>query len=195
MSRRFGRGGMVAGGRRRYNRGSARAAEAKGVVTLSEVTSELLSRAVAIYLEIAYPGSPPSEAVRERAALPDSKAGAELLSEERFERVPADAAPENAMRFNLRLGNARYPHMKLGIDRVSNSESFVLVVDTHDRHVAAMVQDGEREAYQALLAHNTGVQERIEQAWTEAGLPTFEQYLRGRLSGLRKGGPQEGAER
>ena len=127
-------------------------------MTLSEVTNDLLSQAIAIYLEVAYPESAPSEAVRQRAALPDGKDGTELLADERFERVPPDAAPEGAMRFNLRLGNARYPHMKLGIDRVSNSENFVLVVDTHDRHVAAMVQDGEREAYRELLAHNTRVQ-------------------------------------
>ncbi len=149
---------------------------------LENVTSELLGEAVAVYLRIAYPEGGLSEAVRERAGLPAGARGAELLGEARFERVPSEAAVEDADRFNLRLGNARYPHMKLGIDRVSKTDEYVLVVDCHDKHFAALVRDGEQSRYCELLDFNRRVQHEVEQAWTEAGLPTFERYLRGRLA-------------
>jgi hypothetical protein len=35
-----------------------------------------------------------------------------------------------------------------------------------------------------LLERNDAAKRAIERAWTEAGLPTFENYLRGRLAGL-----------
>jgi len=162
-------------------------------VTLEEITSELLSTAVAAYLSIAYGDGEPSEAVRLRADLPGGLRGADLLADERFERVPPDVPVDQAERINLRLGNDRYPHMKLGIDRVSNSSRYVLVVDTHDKHFAAMVQDGERSQYRDLLAHNARVQQQIERAWTEAELPTFERYLRSRLKDLGgREAPREG---
>ena len=151
---------------------------------LDEVTSELLSRAVAVYLDAAYPDGGVSDTVRERARLPEGVAGADFLADERFERVPADVPVTEALRFNLRLGNARYLHMKLGIDRVSDSDRYVLVVDTHDRHFAQMVQTGERAEYRELLDYNQRLREAIEKAWTAEGLPTFERYLRTRLSGL-----------
>ena len=164
-------------------------------MTLDEVTSDILSRAIGIYLRIAYGDGGYSDAVRDRAALPEGRSGDRLLADPRFERVPTDAEVARADRFNLRLGNAGYPHMKLGVDRAGESEQFVLVVDTHDRHVAAMVQEGEREAYQALLDANRRISQEIERAWTEAGLPTFERYLRGRLAASRGGAAPEGGER
>jgi len=153
-------------------------------VELQDITSELLSRAVELYLAAAYADGEPSEAVRSRAALPEGVRGADLLGDERFERVPPDVPVGEAERINLRLGNARYPHMKLGIDRVSNSRRYVLVVDAHDKHFAAMVQEGERSEYRDLLDYNARLQRQIERAWTEAALPTFERYLRSRLTDL-----------
>jgi len=149
---------------------------------LAEITSELLAQAVTIYLPVAYPGGGWSQVVGERARLPAGRRGAELLADERFERVPPQAPLEQAARFNLRLGNAVYPNMKLGLDRVSQTDEFVLVVDTHDKLLASAIQEGEREKYRALLEHNRRVQEEVERAWTAAGLPTFERYLRCRMT-------------
>lgn len=155
---------------------------------LDEVTSELLAKAVRIYLDHAYPEDEPGEAVGERADIPAGRRGAELLGDDRFERVPPEADVAGAERFNLRLGNVGYPHMKLGIDRVGKTDEFVLVVDTHDKQLAAVVQAGEQAQFRELLERNRRLQEAIERAWTEAGLPTFTSYLRGRLSGMRSGG-------
>jgi len=154
------------------------------MVRLDDFDSEILLRAIEVYLASAYPSGEISEAMRRRASMAWSPGGVALLADERFERVPADAAVQEAMRFNLRLGNERYPHMKLGIDRVSGSEHFVLMVDTHDKHFAKMVQQAEQADYKALLDHNDALKRSIERAWTEAGLPTFENYLRHYLAEL-----------
>ncbi|HOI56738.1 MAG TPA: hypothetical protein PLP01_15920 [Phycisphaerae bacterium] len=153
---------------------------------LDDITSELLSRAVATYLKTAYPHGEPSEAVRRQADLPPGRRGRELLDDERFERIAGGSDPAAVQRFNLRLGNESYPHMKLGVDRVSGTDDFVLVVDTHDKHFAMMVQQNEQDRYKELLQRNDATKQAIERAWTEAGLPTFENYLRGRLAGLSR---------
>jgi len=88
---------------------------------------------------------------------------------------------EAAERYNLRLGNAGYLNMKLGVCRVAATEDYVLRVDTHDRQFAAMVQERENAEYRALLERNRRLQNEIERAWSEAGLPTFERYLREQL--------------
>lgn len=160
---------------------------------LDEVTSELLSRAIDIYLAIAYPQGGYSDSVVERARLGQGLRGQPLLGDPRFERLPADVTVAAAQRFNLRLGNALYLHMKLGIDRVSESDQYVLVVDTHDKHFSEMVQEKEREMYRDLLTHNQRVHDEIEKAWGAAGLPTFERYLRSRLEGLRGRGGRKKA--
>jgi len=161
------------------------------MVKLDDFDSKILSRAIKVYLASAYPSGQVSEAVRERADLASSPDGVALLSDQRFERVPAEATVRKAMRFNLRLGNDRYPHMKLGIDRVSGSEDFVLMVDTHDKHFAKMVQQKELAEYRALLDHNDALKQSIERAWTEAGLPTFENYLRSHLADLQRPGKSD----
>ncbi len=162
---------------------------------LSDITTELLQVAIGLYLERAYQNSDQiPESVRQRAELPPGLAGPALLELDIFERVPADAAPEEAQRFNLRLGNAGYLHMKLGIDRVSGTDEFVLVVDTHDKHFAALVQGGEQDQYRALVDRNAGVKQAIESAWAEADLPTFQGYLRQRLKSMKDGAQHKNAQ-
>jgi len=168
-------------------------------VKLEELTSEELGRAIEIYLRLAYAGAEPSATVRERAAIPAGRRGRELVEEARFERVemkrevesqnpsPGPGGPPSpkgeglAERYNLRLGNAGYLNMKLGICRVAATDDYVLRVDTHDKMFAAMVQEKENAEYAALIERNRKLQNEIERAWSEAGLATFENYLRGQL--------------
>ena len=156
-----------------------------GEVKLEEMTSAVVGRAIEIYLRLAYAGAEPSETVRQRAAIPAGRGGKELVGEERFERVPAGAAVGEAERYNLRLGNAGYLNMKLGICRVAATEDYVLRVDTHDKMFAVIVQEKENAEYQVLIERNRQLQNEIERAWTEAGLPTFERYLREQLAAQR----------
>jgi len=143
----------------------------------------MLEEAVRLYLAEAYAGSSPPLEVRARLEWPSADSLEALLAAPMFERSPADAPPAECQRIRLRLGNRAYPHMKLGLDRVPETEDWVLVADSHDRQLMAVVQAHERAALETLLQHNADLKMRIERRWTEAGLPTFERFIRGRLSG------------
>jgi hypothetical protein len=161
-----------------------RRAAKERLLRLDELTSETLARAVAIYLARAYPEGGMPEAVAARARVPGDLAGEALVERMPFERVPPEAGPRAAQRLNLRLGNSAYAHMKLGLDRVSETDQWIFTVDTHDKHFAALVQSSEQEQYRQLRAWNERVKSEVESAWAAAGLPTFEQYLRGYLDRL-----------
>jgi hypothetical protein len=152
-------------------------------MALSAFTRAMLEQAVRLYLEEAYGGARLPDKVLARLAWP---AGGDTLEQlagaEVFERSPADVPPAECDRLRLRLGNPRYPHMKLGVDRVPDSGDWVLVVDCHDRQLMAAVQEDERAALEALIRSNNELKARIERRWAEAGLPTFEQYIRSRLA-------------
>ena len=152
------------------------------VLELKEFSRAMLEQAVRLYLEEAYGESPVPEAVRARLKWPAGDSVAEVAAGDVFERTAAAAAPAQCERIRLRLGNRAYPHMKLGLDRIPDSGQWVLTVDTHDRQLEAVAQESERAALAALLRANNEMKTRIERRWGEAGLPTFEQYIRGRLA-------------
>ena len=163
---------------------------------LADFSRNLLGEAVRIYLEEAYGGRPVPEAVRGRLAWPPGETLADLARDEAFERTPPDAPPVACQRIRLRLGNRVFPHMKLGIDRVSETEDWVLTVDTHDAAVMRLARAGDRAALESLLRTNAALKARIEHRWGEAGLPTFERYIRASLGGAppsdRPGGGARG---
>src|SRR5262249_9104499 len=80
--------------------------------------------------------------------------------------------------YALRLGNARYPHMKLQIQPWPNPAGFLLSVNTHDQVLALDPNASDADAFRALQAENQRLKEAIEQAWDEADPPTFLPYLR-----------------
>ena len=141
---------------------------------------DLLRRAVEVYLRIAYPGSEPPPAVRKRLDWAEGLDSGELLARPPFERVskPADEKPI----FALRLGNARYPHMKMQIQPWDSKDGFLLSVNTHDHALAIDPNAPDADAFMALQAENQRLKIEIEQGWDEAGLPTFTRYLRDYLA-------------
>ena len=148
---------------------------------LDAFTPEVLRQAVRLYLLEAYPdGRVPAE-TQARLAWPEGRTLAQVAAGPTFERTPRDAPPPQCRRLRLRLGNSFYPHMKLGADRVPDTEDWVLVVDSHDRPLLAAVAEHERVAVEELIQKNAAVKERIERRWRDAGLPTFEQYVRDHL--------------
>jgi hypothetical protein len=151
-------------------------------MTLREMTRAVLAEAVRVYLDEAYGASPLPPAVRARLVWPAGD-GLEALAEaEVFERTPDDVPVAECDRVRLRLGNREYPHMKLGADRIPDSQEWVLAVDCHDRQLLTVVSESERATLEALLRRNNELKTRIERRWTEAGLPTFERYIRSRLA-------------
>jgi hypothetical protein len=167
-------------------------------VNLDEITRERLAEAVRLYLEEAYGASPVPPEVRKRLAWGDGESLADLAAgpgpnpgapgqggagAPGFERTPTDAPPRECRHLRLRLGNRAYPHMKLAVDRIPETDDWVLSVDCHDRHILDSVPADQRQTLDALFRRNAALKRCIERRWTEAGQPTFENYIRGRLSG------------
>lgn len=132
---------------------------------------------MAIYLAHAYPNGIVPEAVQQRIAWPDDVDVAELVSRPPFERAnrPGEGVPAI---FALRLGNHRYPHMKLQVQPWTTAEGYLLSVNTHDQALSLNMGSQDAEAYNALQAENQRIKELIEAAWQKEGLPTFLSFLR-----------------
>jgi hypothetical protein len=138
---------------------------------------DVLRNAMEIYVALAYPTGPPPEAVRRRLDWPAEIDAETLLTHPPFERVKgADAT--SAPIFALRLGNTRYPHMKLQVQPWPTSAGFMLSVNTHDQVLSIDPNSPDAPAFRALQAENQRLKESIEQAWDQAELPTFLRYLR-----------------
>jgi hypothetical protein len=144
---------------------------------LGELRLDTLRHAVEIYLKLAYPSGAIPDVVRSRLIWPEGLTAAELLTKAPFERagkVPGRQMPIYA----LRLGNFRYPHMKLQIQPWPNPAGFLLSVNTHDQVAALDIGAADAQAFRNLQAENQHLKESIEQAWDDACLPTFLHYLR-----------------
>jgi hypothetical protein len=138
---------------------------------------DMLRQAAEIYLRVAYPSGPPPEVVRRRLDWPAGVDAATLLTRPPFERAGKSASTDTPI-FALRLGNTRYPHMKLQIQPWPNPTGFLLSVNTHDQVLALDPDSSDASLFRALQAENQRIKEEIEQAWDGAGLPTFLGYLR-----------------
>jgi hypothetical protein len=130
-------------------------------------------QAIDTYLRHAYdPAKPLPATVQARIDVLRSACG-ELVSSPAFEKDPA--APDG--RFSLRLGNRRFPHMKLVVDCRTGERGFFRA-DAHDAHCRPKEGSREMAAYQDLVDYNRAVTAAIEAAWADEGLPTFKTFLR-----------------
>lgn len=137
----------------------------------------LVLRALEIYLRLAYEGSVP-EAVRVRVAelgrLPDDQFFASPSLERDSRALPN--------RLSLRLGNRRYPHMKLTIEESPDHGGYLFRADTHDRHICPAANSRDYEAFSELMRFNQALASAIEAAWAQERLPTFKTFLRDDLA-------------
>lgn len=136
---------------------------------LDRLTPGHVRRAVEIYLRLAYPeehGRPP----RERAEGVAEGSLEEVLG--RFER-PLASEPRGCARYELRLGNWRYPFMKLVVQEYLVENEYFLSVDTHD-DLKVTPDMPDYEAWREILAYNARLKQEIERAWAADGLPTHE---------------------
>jgi hypothetical protein len=152
---------------------------------------DLLRQAVAIYLDLAYPTRVIPEVVRRRLNWPEDTPASRLLSGPPFERA-GKAPGRRTPIYALRLGNHHYPHMKLQIQPWSNDAGFMLSVNTHDQVAGVALGGPDAEAFRDLQAENQRLKETIEQAWDQAGLPTFLRYLRDYIESRRVDPPAGG---
>ncbi len=135
-------------------------------MNLAELTPAHFARALEIYLRLAHPGGAPP-----RLRIPDLRSAHDAQSA--FARFEDETRPtaNRARRYVLRLGNARYPFMKLVVHEHLLAGEFTFAVDTHDEmEVKPTYPD--YDAWVRLRDFNRGLKEKIEEAWYKEGIPT-----------------------
>ena len=138
---------------------------------------DVLRRAVDLYMALAYPGVEPPPVVRDRLKWSPAADALTLINGNPFEKAGQNKT-SGAPIYALRLGNVRYPHMKLQIQPWPNRAGFMLSVNTHDQTLTVDPNAAGLAEFREVQAENQRLKEAIEQAWDEAELPTFLRYLR-----------------
>ncbi len=158
---------------------------------LRRLRLDLLRQAAGIYLELAYPSGPVPDAVRRRLQWGEDRSPSELLGGPPFERAGKAPGRQSSI-WALRLGNHRYPHMKLQIQPWPNEAGFMLSVNTHDQVAGVNLSEVDAQAFRDLQSENQRLKELIEKAWDDAGLPTFLRYLRDYIESRREAPAPDG---
>jgi hypothetical protein len=154
---------------------------------------DLLRQAVELYLKLAYPGGAVPDVVRRRLDWSEQGTTGEVVARPPFERAGTAPGRQTPI-YALRLGNHRYPHMKLQIQPWANDAGFMLSVNTHDQVTGVHLGEVDALAFRDLQEENQRLKEAIERAWDEAGLPTFLRYLRDYIESRRGGTPGTATE-
>lgn len=144
---------------------------------LQDITRDMIREAVDIYAAAAYERKHLPLTVRNRIAFLKEHPGAaldEVLSHEMIERVTSEEDEGVVDSYRLRLGNERYPHMKLTLRRVAGDD-YRLVVEAHDRHFELESNEPDALRAQHLREYNRKLKEEIESRWREADLPAMDE--------------------
>jgi len=137
-------------------------------VKLDGISAATVRRAVEIYLDQAYPGSSRWRAPKMDLSGPGN---AERLLP-RFGDESEKQSDRQVHRYVLRLGNARYPHMKLVLEESILENEYAFMVDTHDNlKVSPDAPDYDR--WNQVRAHNRDLADRIEERWRDNSVPTL----------------------
>ena len=137
---------------------------------IEDLTGALLAKAAGIYLRMAFP----RDARRREdkvVSWDPSLQGKEVLGFMRDESVKNGTRQG---RYTLRLGNERYPFMKLSIEEWVEPGEYFFFVDTHDE-LEISPGDPDYEAWTALRNYNLQLKEAIESAWSRSRIPTLRQ--------------------
>ncbi len=135
---------------------------------LENMSPAQVRAAVAIYLELAWPGDGFPRPRITAADLDEHKTIEDMIA--RFDK-PRSAECGSLKRYTLRLGNARYPFMKFVVQEYLVDSEFFFSVDTHD-DLDVRSDNPDYDAWQELRKHNDALKSQIESAWAAAGLPT-----------------------
>jgi len=135
---------------------------------LEDMTPALVRRAIAIYLEKAWPTKQAPGPKFDVRKLEDAGTLGELFAH--FER-PRASDGEVLQRHTLRLGNERYPFMKFVVQEHLVNGEYFFSVDTHDQ-LDIRPENPEYGEWQRLKTYNRGLKGDIEDQWDRAGLPT-----------------------
>ena len=141
---------------------------------LDELTPEMLKKAVEIYVRAAYERVHMPLAVKSRAGVFAEHDGTamDMLSHDIVEKISSNGTSDEVAAYGLRLGNEKYPHMKLLLKH--DGESCHFEADPHDEDFELESTDPEALKVHELREHNLKLKEEIETRWREADLPTVE---------------------
>ena len=148
-------------------------------------STEMIARAVSLYLDRAYGQDPPAS-VAGRFTPPPEEDLADWLMSDVAERDPKDSDIDSVRSFALRIGNAGYPHMKVRLSRPPNDNEFVFSVDAHDACLKCPADQADHEALEQIKRYNTSVVVEVTAAWETAGVPTERSYLRRKIEEARQ---------
>src|SRR6476661_6551157 len=119
----------------------------------------IMQRAIDTYMRVAYADAQPPVTVRSMIATQRSWKG-------RFVDTPTFVKdqPGNATKYQMRLGNADYPHMKLTCELSPDGTSFLFKADSHDAHCCPPAGTPEHGEFRKLMDKNQQVVSAIENA-------------------------------
>jgi CheY-like chemotaxis protein len=136
---------------------------------LHELDMATLSKAVAIYLELAYGVG------RRPGRLPDLSLPADATSDRvlaLFQReVVDDGNGQKCVRYNMRLGNRNYPFMKLVLQEHLVEGEYCFAIDAHDE-MNIKPDFPDYEAWMAVRRFNQQLKRDVEARLQAEGLPT-----------------------
>src|SRR5262245_53637285 len=132
---------------------------------LDETDVDMLATAVDVYLGIAW-GDEAEEKSR-RLDLRSAQSIGEAL-----EKFVDERRVGKLRKYALRLGNKRYPNMKLVFQELLVRDKFFFAVDTHDE-VFVDSSWSDFDQWIELKRENSTIKEEVERAWQAAGVPTF----------------------
>jgi len=145
---------------------------------LDRLTPGHVRRAIQVFLEQAWPAG---QDARPKLGL-DVLTGCSTLDAvfAAFDRP--SAGQTISARYTLRLGNHRYPFMKLVVQEYLVNGEYFFSVDTHD-DLCITPDMPDYEGWVSLRRYNRELKEEIESAWHAEGLPTHED-LRHLMEGI-----------
>jgi hypothetical protein len=153
---------------------------------MNGLTTAMLSRACRTFLALAYPAGEYTIPEKRRVYFhipPDADLASYLPAAPAAHGIGQVVKGEDGSirGYAFRLGSAGFPHLKLQVTS-SVGDTCIFTVDTHDPFPrgAGRPPPGhpEYELWTALQKANRQLKERIERAWEEQGLWTFNKLLR-----------------
>jgi len=144
---------------------------------LGEITTAMMHQAMQIYLAAAYESRHLPLGVKARVEFVTEHASDDLesvLSHELIERIRSEEDESVVESYAVRLGNEKYPHMKLALRR-QKGDDYRLMVESHDRHFEVETSEPDAPKAQELQAYNRRLKAEIESRWREADLPVLDE--------------------
>jgi CheY-like chemotaxis protein len=145
---------------------------------LEDFSFHSLNQALKIYLDLAYQEKSFPERTQNKLEALEEAEGTmsfgEALETDIFEKIYVDKDSEDVVkRYQLRLGNEKFPHMKMSLERVADTADFILSVDSHDEEFDKLASMPGYEQLLLIKEHNRKIKAEIEEKWHEEGLPTI----------------------